>query len=591
MKKCERLSTIWGENIDSVNVLPEYPRPQMRRNNYTNLNGYWKYAITQEKKFPKTYDGEILVPFSPESALSGVNRQVWPDDYLHYSREVEIDSIGEGKRKLIHFGAVDQICAVYINGKRAGNHVGGYLPFSIDITKYIREGSNLLQVVVKDYSDISYHSRGKQKLDRGGMFYQVQSGIWQTVWMECVPEQYIERVKVKPNYDAGSVQVRIMTNEANVAPAEIIIREGEKEILRKEILTNRNEEIEMQNFKSWSPEDPFLYDMEICYGSDQVYTYFGMRKYETKKDKRGIFRFFLNNKPYFHNGLLDQGYWPEGLYTAPTDAALVYDIKKTKEMGYNMLRKHAKVEPARWYYHCDRLGVLVWQDMVNGGQKYNMRRICIAPNALGRAGRSMKDNKYGALARSDARGRRQYYHELDEMLRALYHFPSIAVWVPFNEGWGQFDANKVTTFIRERDKTRLVDQASGWFDQGGGDIYSVHNYWSKLKVTPRDRAIALSEFGGYSYRVEGHSYCDKVYGYRKYSSKDTLTKGYEKLFKSQIIPAVKDGLAATVYTQVSDVEEEVNGILTFDRKEIKMNIKKVKELNKLLYQEFQNQVK
>jgi len=298
--------------------------------------------------------------------------------------------------------------------------------------------------------------------------------------------------------------------------------------------------------------------MRISYGEDVVSTYFAMRKYSIGKDSRGVMRFFLNNRPYLHNGLLDQGYWPDGLYTAPSDEALIYDIETAKDLGYNMLRKHCKIEPARWYYHCDRLGMLVWQDMVNGGHKYNMKFICTVPNVLGGIGRGFRDSRYRSFARADARGRQQYYHELKAMMRHLYHFASIAVWVPFNEGWGQFDAAKATKFIKGRDSSRLVDEASGWF--------------------------------GYSYRVEGHSYCSRVYGYRKYFSSQRLTTGYEMLIRRQIIPALKKGLSGAVYTQLSDIEEEVNGIFTYDRRQVKIDQESLRRMNRLVYAEFRRYV-
>ena len=316
-----------------------------------------------------------------------------------------------------------------------------------------------------------------------------------------------------------------------------------------------------------------------------------MRKYSVDRDKNGILRFFLNNRPYFHNGLLDQGYYPDGLYTAPSDEALQYDIKKMKELGFNMLRKHIKVEPARWYYHCDRIGMLVWQDMVCGGENYNMKFICTMPNMFMWTGRIIKDNKYKKFARENELGRKEYYRELKEMIRHLYNYPSIAAWVPFNEGWGQFDAARATTLIRKLDPNRLVDEASGWFDQHGGDMYSIHNYWRKLKVKPReDRVVALTECGGYSYRMENRSYCDEVYGYRKYYSKQELTEGVTGLWEQELIPNIKNGLSATVYTQVSDVEEEVNGLVTYDRGEVKVTEQEIKDVNQKLYDVFEQLV-
>ncbi len=583
-----QLFTTWGKTLDTDKPLQEYPRPQMVRNSYLNLNGYWDYAINNVEKAPKQYDGKILVPFSPEAFLSGVHRQTKPDEFLHYRREVELPEGFQLNRVLLHFGAVDQICEVFVNGKTAGKHEGGYLPFSADVTDYLIAGVNILTLTVKDYSDSSYFSKGKQKLKREGMWYTAQSGIWQTVWMESVPDCYVERLKLDPDYDKGTIAFKVFSSGRLKHDVRVRIFDGEEEIASACFPAEEKHEIRIPDFKSWSPENPHLYHAEVAMGEDSVRTYFAMRKFSVGKDDNGILRFMLNNKPYFHNGLLDQGYWPEGLYTAPTDEALRYDIVKMKELGFNMIRKHIKVEPARWYYHCDKIGMLVWQDMVNGGSGYHMKFICIMPNLWMPFGRFIKDNKYGAFARKDKAGRVQYYKELKETIAHLYNIPSIAVWVPFNEGWGQFDAVKVTAKVKEMDTSRLIDEASGWFDQGGGDIYSIHNYWRKLKVRPKkDRVAALTEYGGYSQRIEGHSFCSKVYGYRIYKTKEELTAGFKRLIQTDIIRGIRNGLSGTVYTQVSDVEEEVNGLLTYDRHIVKIEEETVKQLNREIYEEFE----
>lgn len=586
-----QLYTIWGKQVDPEHVLEEYPRPAMVRKSYKNLNGIWEYAIDQSENFPEKYEGTILVPFSPEAVLSGVNRQVMPEDVLHYRRIVNLDENFLHGRCLLHFGAVDQICNVWMNEKLVGGHTGGYLPFTIDVTEQIKQGDNLLQVEVKDFSDTSYHSRGKQKLERGGMWYTAQSGIWQTVWMECVPENYIRDLKIVPQYDDGIVELKVLTNEKKRTECTGVISFQGKTLKTIRFYANQKTKIELERYEEWTPETPNLYDLEITMEKDKVSTYFAMRKYSVDRDKNGILRFFLNNRPYFHNGLLDQGYYPDGLYTAPSDEALQYDIKKMKELGFNMLRKHIKVEPARWYYHCDRIGMLVWQDMVCGGENYNMKFICTMPNMFMWTGRIIKDNKYKKFARKNELGRKEYYRELKDMIRHLYNYPSIAAWVPFNEGWGQFDAARATTLIRKLDPNRLVDEASGWFDQHGGDMYSIHNYWRKLKVKPReDRVVALTECGGYSYRMENRSYCDEVYGYRKYYSKQELTEGVTGLWEQELIPNIKNGLSATVYTQVSDVEEEVNGLVTYDRREVKVMEQEIKDVNQKLYDVFEQLV-
>ena len=605
------LYTRWGRELDPERVLQEYPRPTLVRESYINLNGLWDYAFTKTAELPAEYDGKILVPFSPEAPLSGVDRQLMPGEFLHYRRRVSLgggcaeEAAGQpserqteqpserqteqaatyrpGGRWLLHFGAVDQICTVYINGARVGDHTGGYLPFSFDVTEYLHEGDNLLQLAVQDFSDTSYHAKGKQSLERGGMWYTAQSGIWQTVWLEQVPDRFIREIKITPDYDRGEIRVKVLTNAGGNLPVHaVILFQGEK-ILETDFLSDKSVRIALEDFRSWTPETPDLYDMELHMGEDCVSTYFAMRKISVQRDAGGILRFFLNNRPYFHKGLLDQGYYPDGLYTAPSDEALQYDIRKMKSLGFNMLRKHIKIEPERWYYHCDKLGMLVWQDMVCGGSRYLDKFVTVLPNVLPLAGRVIRDSHYRLFSRQDAEGRAEYYRELKETIRCLYAHPSIVVWVPFNEGWGQFDARKATAIIRKLDPDRLIDEASGWFDQGGGDMYSIHNYFRKLRVRPlEDRVVALTECGGYSYRIPEHSVCGKVYGYRKYFSREELTAGVAGLWEKELIPAVSRGLSAVVYTQVSDVEDEVNGLLTWDREECKVDEEEMRRLNERL---------
>ncbi len=584
-----RLCTKWGQKIDRENVLKEYPRPGLVRESYLNLNGEWDYSITLSEELPEEYQGKILVPFSPETSLSGVNRQVKPEDVLHYRRTVCLtkDFFKSG-RCLLHFGAVDQSCTVFFNGVQVFYHEGGYLPFTVDVTRQARVGDNLLQVVVRDPSDTSYHSRGKQKLSRGGMWYTAQSGIWQTVWMECVPEDYISALRLSCRYDEGEVEIKALSSDRKRMEARAVISLRGKKVGEFSFQTNRTARYSLGEFESWSPETPVLYDIEITAGEDRIKSYFAMRKVSVDKDRKGILRFFLNNRPCFHNGLLDQGYFPDGLYTAPSDEALCSDIIRMKELGFNMLRKHIKVEPERWYYHCDRLGMLVWQDMVNGGRDYHMKFVCTMPNLCMWTGRVFKDNHYRLFSRTDPEGRREYYRELKEMVRVLYNHPSIVTWVPFNEGWGQFDAGKAVRLLRSLDPGRLIDEASGWFDQGGGDMYSIHNYWRKLKVKPqKDRVVSLTECGGYSCLFEGHSECDKLYGYRKYRTSAELTEGIAGLWEEELIPAVKNGLGASIYTQVSDIEDEVNGLLTYDRECVKVDRQRIKEENRKLFQYFE----
>ena len=551
------MKTLWTDSVDTQLPLPEYPRPQMVRDNWLNLNGKWSYAINKNSDYVEEFDGEILVPFSPETELSGVNRKLESDEYLWYRRELRLPESFEGKRVILHFGAVDQSASVWVNGILVAEHVGGYTPFSADITESIECAENVITVRVSDVSDKSWHSRGKQKSKRGGIWYTPQSGIWQTVWMEAVPQCYIKSLRIRPDFDNACVNV-----SADVAGDETAyaLFAGESYALPASI--------PVPNFEAWSPENPKLYDFQVNCGEDKVESYFAMRKFSVDSDEKGVKRLFLNNKAYFHNGLLDQGYWPDGLYTAPSDEALIYDIQTAKDMGFNMLRKHIKIEPLRWYYHCDRLGILVWQDMINGGGKYNPL-IIQAPLVTGV---HISDRLHALFGRANKAGREQYKAELKEMINHLYNCPCIAVWVPFNEGWGQFDSADVCQLIEDMDKSRTIDHASGWHDQKIGQVRSDHVYFKKykFKADSKGRAVLLSEFGGYNYAVEGHKFNQKDFGYKRFKSPEELENALEELFQKQILPAKQEGLAATVYTQLSDVEDELNGILSYDRQVLKL---------------------
>lgn len=614
-----QLISRWGKEIDPGNILQEYPRPNLVRDSYFNLNGEWECHIN-ESETADFYDETIIVPFSPESMLSGVGKIVMPHQRLHYRKKFTLPEGFKKSRVLLHFGAVDQECSVFVNGIRVGGHKGGYLPFHFDITDSLRQGENVLTLSVTDRTEQSPHARGKQKLQKKGkyasLFYTPQSGIWKTVWMESVEKAYIEDVRITPLYDdssvrfeitvlnacktsgaetsggkasggetSGTVRLAVLERGVEIGQAEITVRQ-EKEI--KQVIS---QEIKLDGFKPWTPDTPHLYDVIIRYGEDEVRSYFGMRKLSTGRDGKGILRFFLNNKPYFFNGILDQGYWPESLMTAPSDEALVYDIIKLKEMGYNTIRKHVKIEAERFYYHCDRLGMMVWQDMPNGGGEYNMVFVTHLPNASDRFARGVSDRHYGIFKRKDGEGRRQYYTDLKNMVSTLYNYPSIAVWVPFNEGWGQFDAAKATKEVREIDSGRLINEACGWFDQGGGDMYSIHNYRHKLKVKPQqDRVVALTEYGGYAYPVEEHLSCKKEFGYQHYHSTEELTQNYKRLWEEEIYPNLQYGLCSAIYTQTSDIEEEINGVLTYDREIVKLDEEQVKEMNDKLYGMFDSLV-
>ena len=568
------LMTPWGEHLDENCILTEYPRPQMRRNSYLNLNGRWEYAITDSDESPPRWDGTILVPFSPESALSGVGRSLRPGQTLWYRREVIVPQgfIPADGRLLLHFGAVDQEAAVYWNGRLLGRHMGGYNAFTLDATDALGPRNSLV-VRVHDDTDASFHSRGKQKTRRGGIWYTPQSGIWQTVWMEAVPRHYIESLRIVPRFDQSAVEVMVRCSqplqcEATVDGRTVPFTSGEPA------------RIPMPDFRAWSPEDPYLYDLSVTLGEDRVESYFGMRKMEVRADRGGVKRLFLNGEPYFQSGLLDQGYWPDGLYTAPSDEALIYDIQTAKAMGFNLLRKHIKVEPMRWYYHCDRLGMLVWQDMPSGGGKYRFSTITL-PLVTGI---HRRDNHYRAFARASSQGRGEYMDELEEMVGQLFNAPSVVLWVPFNEGWGQFDSTLVMERLRALDPTRPVDPASGWHDQGAGELRSLHVYFKpfRFRRDRRGRALALSEFGGYTLRVDGHCFNQKDYGYRRLPDAAALWWDFSRLYEREVLPAVPRGLCASVYTQLSDVEDELNGRMTYDRRVVKLDADEVRELNERL---------
>lgn len=579
----KQLFTRWGRVLDKHHVLPEYPRPLLVRTDYTNLNGVWEYAFTKLYRTPECYEGEIVVPFSPECVLSGVERQLMPDEYLWYRRCFVLDGWAErrkkGRRLLLHFGAVDQSCVILVNGKRIAAHTGGYLPFEAEMTDFVHEGENELTVAVKDLTGTSYHARGKQRLKRGGMFYTAQSGIWQTVWMEEVPGEYIRRIETAPDLDNGSVRITVESEQ----DMEVNIRIRRPQIYPEpmrmpeemsqtgeaiaEVSGRTNQEIEvlLPQISPWTCEAPYLYYFTVQMGDDLAVSYFAMRKFSVETDADGILRICLNGKVQFQKGVLDQGYWPDGLYTAPSDEALIFDIQGMKEMGFNMVRKHVKIEPQRWYYHCDRLGIVVWQDMVNGGGAYQYWLVTYLATILSWRKIHIKDRYTGLLARKEKAGKLEFVKEMKDTIRSLKGHPSIAVWVIFNEGWGQFQTKDMIDIARNLDPDRLIDGASGWFDQGGGDLRSIHNYFFKLEVqSDPERAVVLSEIGGYTFCEKGHSACDKSYGYRDYKDRESLQRAFGELTK-RIEDLIPEGLCASIYTQWSDIEEEVNGIWTYDR--------------------------
>ena len=584
-----------------MHPLAEYPRPAMRRDSCEILNGPWQYAITQTAEYPAAWQGSILVPYSPETPASGVGRTLQPGQWLHYHR-LFAPPAGEGGRVLLHFGAVDYACAVQVNGHLAGGHRGGYWPFTLDITDLLNgTGRNSLWVAVQDPTGHGTQARGKQTLRPGGMFYPAQSGIWQTVWLERVPDNYIQTLTVTPDYDARTVTVRVHTAMpggavnlwAMVRAGGVTIAEdwGSDEADQDgEVTLNIPEE----HFFPWSPDTPFLYDLTVGTNQgeeaefDTVHSYFALRKWSCAPDAHGVLRFCLNDKPILLNGLLDQGYWPEGLYTPPSDAAVERELSEVKALGFNLLRKHAKIEPQRWYYHCDRLGLIVWQDIVNGGSAYNLWFVTYLTNVLQPLLRRFPDGKaaYSLLSRAKPADREEYAHELADTVQALRCHPCIACWVPFNEGWGQFDAGKAVQALRTLDGTRLVDEASGWFDQGGGDVHSLHNYFYPLRIRPQKRTVALSEYGGIAWPMPGHEPPRKTYGYSTAKDRQELTARYKKLQLKTVLPQLEKGLSALVYTQLTDVEDEVNGLFTYDRAAVKPDANAVRSVNAALAAEF-----
>lgn len=569
----DKIKTSWGEQLDPKNVLPEYPRPIMERSDWKNLNGLWKYAITKKgDPTPAAYQGDILVPFAVESSLSGVGKMINEKEELWYQRTFDVPSAWRGKQILLHFGAVDWKAEVWVNDVKVGEHTGGFTPFYFDITSVLNKGNNDLVVKVWDPSDRGEQPRGKQIANPHGIWYTPVTGIWQTVWLEPVATQYITNLKTTPDIDNNSVKVEVAANTTSADKVEVKVFDGKNLVAKGAALNGVPVELAMPaNAKLWSPDSPFLYNMEVTLykdgkAIDQVKSYTAMRKYSIRKGQNGITRLQLNNKDYFQFGPLDQGWWPDGLYTAPTDEALVYDLKKTKDFGYNMVRKHVKVEPARWYTHCDQLGLIVWQDMPNGG-----------PSPQWQARNYFNGTEVIRSAASEA----NYRKEWKEIIDCLYSYPSIAVWVPFNEAWGQFKTPEIVAWTKEYDPSRLVNPASGGNHYTCGDILDLHHYPgpNMFLYDPR-RATVLGEYGGIGLVVEGNTWVNdkKNWGYVKFNTSDEVTNEYIKYGK-HLLELIRKGFSAAVYTQTTDVEGEINGLMTYDRKVIKMNEAKVREIN------------
>ena len=552
--------------------LSEYPRPQFKRDSYICLNGYWEYAIRKEEKIPSKFDGQILVPFSPEVSKSGVNKTVLPDDYLFYKLNVELPKEFIKDKVILHFCAVDQIAEVFVNDQFVMKHVGGFLPFEMDIKPYMEGNKATIIVRVQDTTNASYHSSGKQSLKPEGIWYKPQSGIYMPVWLESVKTGYIESIKITPDIDEKVVKISFKSSNKSAklnSNNQIYEIEAEKENI-----------IPIKDMKLWSPENPYLYEFTIFNDVDEVSSYFAMRKVSLMQNEKGMKIIALNNQPYFMKGVLDQGYYQDGLLTPNSDEDYINDINLIKSLGFNVSRKHIKIESMRWYYHCDRLGLLVWQDFVNGCTKYDfwLNQVPLFVRY------KINDHRYKKFFRENEEGRREALNEFKETIDLLYNCPCIVYWTIFNEAWGQFDAKEIYQELKLIDPTRIYDHASGWHDQGSSDVKSMHIYKWKVKVPNRfklkGRAYVCSECGAYildkrlkeAKKKEGFIYL-------LFNNKEDFQKEYIRFINEEIIPAKKRGMSGFIYTQLSDVEEEMNGFVTYDRKEIKVNIPVIKEIN------------
>ena len=569
----DKIKTKWAEQINPQNVLPEYPRPQLERTDWVNLNGEWEYAIKPKGEVePNSFDGNILVPFAVESSLSGVQKEVGENNELWYKRSFAVPTNWKNKDVVLNFGAVDWKADVFVNDILIGSHQGGFTPFSFNITPYLTGKSNQKLVVrVWDPSDRGYQPRGKQTSNPEGIWYTPVTGIWQTVWLEPVATNHITSVKSIPNIDNGTMNVTVGTSQpCNTAVVEVKLLDKGQVVASAKGVQGKELRLAVQNPTLWDTSNPYLYDMKVSLTKDgkvvdDVKSYTAFRKISSKRDANGIMRMQLNNKNLFQYGPLDQGWWPDGLYTAPTDEALLYDIVKTKDWGFNMIRKHVKVEPARWYYHCDKEGILVWQDMPSGDMGNQW-----APHTYN--GGTDKERSSASIA--------NYYQEWKEIMDLCVSHPSVVVWVPFNEAWGQFDTEKVAEWTKNYDPSRLVNSASGGNHRACGDILDLHNYpGPSMYLFDPQRVTVLGEYGGIGLPLENHLWWNKRnWGYVQFKNSDEVTAEYVK-YANELKEMVDRGFSAAVYTQTTDVEGEVNGLMTYDRKEIKINEAAVKKAN------------
>lgn len=576
----DSLKTRWASEITPENVWQEYPRPQMAREDWLNLNGLWDYAIRSkdvnsiDEIFVDQFDGKILVPFCVESSLSGVQKYVGKDNVLWYQREFEVPKSWKGKSVILHFGAVDWKCDVWVNDIKVGSHTGGYTPFSMDITNVLKKKDNKIRVRVWDPTDQGEQPCGKQHVKPHGIWYTSVTGIWQTVWLEPVNENHIVDLKIVPDIDNHTVYVTPQIANASADNMVIIdITMGsDLAVAREQSMNESTIEVPFYTNKInlWTPDNPFLYGVEVLLYKgnkvvDHVTSYFAMRKFSTAKDENGIVRLMLNDKPIFMFGPLDQGWWCDGLYTAPCDEALKYDIQKTKDFGFNMIRKHVKVEPARWYYWCDKLGIIVWQDMPSGGK-----------------GPGWVTDRYfdGPLSARTPESEAIYKKEWKEIIDYLYSVPSIGVWVPFNESWGQFKTPEIVEWTKTYDPSRLVNPASGGNHYPVGDILDIHNYPDpEMYFYDPERATVLGEYGGIGRKIEGHTWVkDQGWGYVEYDTEEKVTDTYVE-YANKLLELIPQGFSAAVYTQTTDCEIELNGLMTYDRKVVKLNEKRIRNIN------------
>ncbi|GAB3659845.1 glycoside hydrolase family 2 [Nocardioides korecus] len=565
--------TRWGRDLDPEHPHPEHPRPQLVRPGWVSLNGRWEHAFTASSRRPSAWDGPIVVPFSPETLLSGVGRQLRPHEWLWYRRTFAPPPLVPGGRLLLHLGAVDQSCTVWVDGTEVGSHTGGYLPFTLDVTDaLLGTPVSTLEVRVRDLSETSFHARGKQRLDRGTIWYTAQSGIWQSVWLEPVAPAYVGGLVLVPHLASGELEVTVVGRGRDVPATATVTVDDQTGVAVPVGVPTR---VRLDDPRPWTPADPHLHDLVARLGDDRVTSYAGLRSLGVGTDAGGRPRLLLNGQVQAHVGVLDQGYWPDGLLTPPSDAAVVHDLETVRDLGFTVLRKHAKIEPLRWYHHCDRLGLLVWQDVVNGGGRYR----ALTTTRPARLGSWVPDRAHGLFGRQDPEGRAELLGEVDATVELLRNAPSVVLWTPFNEGWGQFDAAAVARRVTRLDPTRPVNHVSGWVDQGAGDVRSFHAYLRPFRLPRREhwrrgwrpaRVVALSEYGGMSRRVEGHDWSTREFGYRHLEDAAGLTAAFAELH-DDLVHQAERGLAATVYTQLSDVEDELNGLVTWDREVLKLD--------------------